>query len=150
MLSLTDLLNGHPINLVPNTNLRSLTLNCGIFSDWLDDEPYPEYPPFVFWALSLLSQITSPHVSEIKLRMEVGGPAALSRMDWPRLDEILSQPLWRHSPKRIVVNIIRPCYLLLDASDLDRIRLSLPLISTIPSISLTIASTELSEKDGYV
>jgi len=149
-LSLTDLLNGHIINLVQNTNLRSLTLNCGIFSDWLDDEPYPEYPPSVFWALSLLSQITSPHVSEIKLRMEVCGPAALSRMDWPRLDEILSQPLWRHSLKRIVVDIIRPGYMLLAANDLDRVRLSLPTISAVPSVSLTIGSSKLSELDGYV
>jgi hypothetical protein len=140
---LADLLNGHLINLVQNTNLRSLTLHCGIFFEWTDDEPYPEYPPSVFWALSVLSQITSPLVSEIKLRMEVCGPLTLSRMNWPRLDEILSQPLWRHSLKRIVVNIIRPGDVLLDASDLDRVRLSLPVISTIPSVSLTIESSKL-------
>jgi hypothetical protein len=66
------------------------------------------------------------------------------------LDEILSKPLWRHSLKEVVVNIIRPGYMLLAAGDLDRVRLSLPTISAVPSVSLTIASSKLSELDGYV
>ena len=143
-------MNGYPVNLSQNSNLHSLTLHCGVFFDWIDDEPFPEYQPSVFWALSLLSQITSPHVSEIKLRMEVSGPASLVRVDWPLLDEILSKMLWRHSLKRVIVNIIRPGYMLLDAGDLDRVRFSLPTISTVTTVSLTVESSKLSELDGYV
>ena len=147
---MTDLLNGSPINLAKNTNLRSITLYCGIFYDWIDDEPFPEYQPSVFWALSLLSQITSPHLSEIKLRMEVAGPASLSRMDWTRLDEILSKPLWRNNLKGVVVDIIQPGYRLLGAGDLERVWLSLPTISTVPGVSLAVESSKISELDGYV
>jgi hypothetical protein len=70
-------------------------------------------------------------------------------MDWPRLDEILSRPLWRHSLKKVVLDIIRPRYMQLDAVDFDRVRLSLPTISSITSVLLTIESRDRFEVDGY-
>ena len=82
--------------------------------------------------------------------MEVAGAASLSRMDWTRLDEILSKPLWRNNLKRVVVDIIQPGYTLLGAGDLERVRLSLPTISTVPSVSLAVESSKISELDGYM
>lgn len=154
-LSSTDLLNGHPINLAKNTNLRTLTLHCGTcFGDVIDDGSIydSEYQRPVSWALSLLSQIASPQVSEFKLRMVVGGTVSLSRVDWPLLDKILSKPLWRHGLKRAVVDIVRSGHMPLAAGDIDSdcVRLSLPMIATFPSVSLTIKSSNLSEVDGYV
>jgi Fe-S-cluster containining protein len=107
--SSTDLSNGHPINLAKNTNLHSLTLHCGTccstyFNDVDGGLIYnSEYQRPISWALSLLSQIALPQVSEFKLRMVMGGPVLLSCVDWSLLDEILSRC---HGLKQVVVDII--------------------------------------------
>jgi hypothetical protein len=63
------------------------------------------------------------------------------------LDEILAQPLWRDSLRRVAMNIAVPSHNRLDALDLDRLHLRLPMISATPGVSLTIESGSLSD-DG--
>jgi hypothetical protein len=56
------------------------------------------------------------------------------------LDQILARPLWRDSLERVVISIMLPRGNLLDPSDRDLVRLRLPMISNVPSVSLTIQS----------
>jgi hypothetical protein len=72
----------------------------------------------------------------------------LEWIDWPRLDEILAQHLWRDSLRRVVINIAVPSDTL-DVPGLDRLRFRLRMISTAPSVSVMIESRSLSD-DGYM
>jgi hypothetical protein len=141
----TELLAGHSISLVHNTNLRSITVDSGIFSGYAHVFPLPRHPPSASWALSLLSQITSPRLSKINLTIDACRLSALDRLNWSQLDEILTRPLWRDSLNRVVINVKLPDRRLLGARDLDWVRLRLPMITAIPSVLCRIKSKLASE-----
>jgi hypothetical protein len=75
------------INLAPFVNLRSVGLDCGMIDP---DSPLPA----TVWVFTLLSQITSPHMVDIWLRVGVENVSDLDVVDWHRMDEILTQPQW--------------------------------------------------------
>jgi hypothetical protein len=149
---LTDRPAGYPHILAHNPNLRSVTLHSSVSFSLADATTRRAhlYGPISSCTLSLLSQITSPIVSEIYLPIVASESSALDCLDWPCLDEVLARPLWRHSLKRVVMNIRLARGGLLDPGDLDLVRLRLPMISNMPSVSLTIRSRLLPQDDHSI
>jgi hypothetical protein len=75
------------INLAPLVNLRSIDLGYGTIDP-------RSHPPATVWVFTLLSQITSPQMVDVRLRVGVRNVSDLDMVDWHRMDEILTQPQW--------------------------------------------------------
>jgi hypothetical protein len=69
--------------------------------------------------------------------------SALDRINWPRMDEIFTQDLWRNSLRRVTIEI---GFSLLTEAVIGKIRGCLPKLSAISSVVFTVRSRQLSWK----
>jgi hypothetical protein len=75
------------INLAHFVNLRSIGLDCGMIGP-------DSRPPATVCLFTLLSQIASPHMVDVRLRLGVADAFDLEMVDWHRMDQILTQSQW--------------------------------------------------------
>ena len=76
--------------------------------------------------------------------MDVRDMSVLDWVDWLRMDEILTQDLWRDSLRRVTIEI---GFSLLTEMLIDQIRGYLPRLSAISSVVFTVRSRQPSWKD---
>ncbi|KAH9941945.1 hypothetical protein B0H21DRAFT_751874 [Amylocystis lapponica] len=90
------------LDLSRNTELRSLRLFARL------DTPNVCDPSGVFWLSNVLAQLSSPHLSEVSICVEVKVYHQLLRIDWRSIDMYLSSPTLA-GLKRVEICVLRRC-----------------------------------------
>ena len=141
--TILGLLSDAVTNLAHNINLRSVNLQSGNFFRRLRDQDGVLLPRSADWVVSLLSRITSPDVSEIILPMTMHDPFVLDQVDWLRMDEILTQDLWRNSLRTVTIELHLP---FLTEALIGEIRGHFLKLSAISNVVFTVRSRQPSWK----
>jgi hypothetical protein len=79
------------IDFTHNTHLRSIRLGIFYYSR-----------RSMNWLLTLLSDIVSPHVVHVLLRVQLGHVSALDQVDWAQIELVFTQERWKNLQKLTV------------------------------------------------